>query len=663
MRIRRKCACGAGWFALPVLLAALAVPGGSQEMLVTIVHTNDMHSHLQGADPESDYTPLSAGDDATVGGWARIATVIKSVKASRGNPVLVLDAGDFLMGTAFHMVSREKAVELRLMKSMGYDAVALGNHEFDLEPDGLARILAAARGAMPRVLLSNAVFSSERAEDDSLEKAFSEGLAQPYTVVSTGGLRIGIFGLMGREAAEVAPFASPVEFRPAIEAAREMVKTLRETEKVDMVICLSHSGLWADPEKSEDLLLAKAVPGIDVIVSGHTHTALAIPLVVNGTIIVQAGEHGRQVGVLDLAWKDGKAALRTYKTVKVTDAVPGDPAIQREIDSAIAVVDRDVFAPHGLRYREVLAETGADMGLPLAESGLGNMVTDAIRWSVDAVDSDPADPSSRVAFAVESNGVLRDPLARGATGKITTADLFRVVPLGVGMDGTMAYPIITVYLTGAEIKKALEILTSVYPMKGSDYFLQVSGARFTFNPRRMLFDRVTGIWMGSEEEGYRPLDWSPRNRTLYRVAANMYNATFLKLIGGFTYGILDIVPKDREGRPIADLATARVDADRATPGIQELKEWVGLMQYVRRFPDADGDGIPDIPAKYAAPLGRNVSAPSWNPVSLLARPGLTTWVAIGAVLLAALIVAGIVVLIVRLAKRRARRKRRKGAGS
>ncbi len=210
------------WFALPVLLAALAGPGFAQETLFTIVHTNDMHSHLQGFPPELRlHAARHAGDDATVGGWARIATVIRSVKAGRGNPVLVLDAGDFLMGSLFHMVSREKAVELRLMKAMGYDAVGLGNHEFDLEPDGLARILTAARGAACRwCCFSNAVFGSTSPDDDSLERAFADGLVRPYKLMTVNGVRIGIFALMGKEAAEVAPFASPVDFRPAVEAAK-----------------------------------------------------------------------------------------------------------------------------------------------------------------------------------------------------------------------------------------------------------------------------------------------------------------------------------------------------------------------------------------------------------------------------------------------------------
>src|SRR5512137_45248 len=99
-------------FALAALATVLALPAFSQERLFTIVHTNDMHSHLQPFGPESDYTPGQAGDDATVGGWARIATVIAGAKADRANPVLVLDAGDFLMGSLFHTVSRERAVEL-----------------------------------------------------------------------------------------------------------------------------------------------------------------------------------------------------------------------------------------------------------------------------------------------------------------------------------------------------------------------------------------------------------------------------------------------------------------------------------------------------------------------------------------------------------------------
>jgi len=145
------------------------------------------------------------------------------------------------------------------------------------------------------------------------------------------------------------------------------------------------------------------------------------------------------------------------------------------------------------------------------------------------------------------------------------------------------------------------------------------------------------------------------------VVANYYNSAFLKLIGGFTFHILDIVPKDRDGKPIGDLAEARVDADPARPGIQETKEWVGLLEYVQSFPDSDGDGVPEIPARYAGPEGRIVRAPSWSPVALLAGAGWVSWAAIGAVALALALLAGLVLLIVWLARRGRQRTARRPA--
>ena len=234
------------WFTFTFAPQALTA-----EKAITIIHSNDMHSHFLGAPSNIAYTPSVAGDDRTIGGWARIATVIKKVKQERSNPVLVVDAGDFLMGSLFHMLSREQAFELRLLSMMGYDAVCLGNHEFDLKPEGLARILTRARnsGNIPPLVASNVIFSAESNKDDALETIFNQGVVKPFRVLEKGGLRIGIFGLMGKDAAEVAPFASPVSFGDPIAAAQKMVKILRETQSVDLVICLSHSGLSENQKK------------------------------------------------------------------------------------------------------------------------------------------------------------------------------------------------------------------------------------------------------------------------------------------------------------------------------------------------------------------------------------------------------------------------------
>ncbi|HSV97162.1 MAG TPA: metallophosphoesterase [Spirochaetota bacterium] len=614
---------------LAAVIILLALPLYAGEKLLTIIHTNDLHSHLMGFPPELDYTADKTGDDATLGGWARMATVIKRERAGRTNPSLVLDAGDFTMGSLFHMLAREEAIELSLMKRIGYDMVTLGNHEFDLMPGGLARILAAGvRKGMPEIVFSSAKFSAESAKDDTLEAAFKKGLVKPYSVRIVNGIKIGFFGIMGEVAIGDAPFASPVKFTPPLEAAREMVKVLREKEKVDMVICLSHSGLYLG-SKSEDEVLAREVKGIDIIVSGHTHTLLEKPLVVNNTIIVQAWEHGTRVGVLDVAWNDGKAAIKNYKMITVDDSIPADRDIQRRIDSYIGDIDRRVLKEYGLSYWKIIARTGFDMPIIEDESPLGNLIADSIRWYVNKYDYDPADPVTKVVASIEANGVIRDSLFKGKTGNLAVADIFRTIPLGIGMDDTMAYPLVSCYLYGSELKKAMEILTSVYPLKGSAYFLQISGIRFSYNPRRAIFDRVTEIWIGSEEDGYVPLDYSSSNKTLYRIAANIYDTTFLKVIGGFTFNILTIIPKDRQGNPISDLVAHRVDADKRKPGIQELKEWVGLMEFIKRFPDLNSDGLADVPEKYRGALGRIVKAPSLNPFNLLSRGTAVTWVIFG----------------------------------
>lgn len=623
-----------------VLIGILAAAPLQAAMPLTIIHSSDLHSHLLGFAPEIDATPLNPDHDATRGGMARIAGIIKETKAARGDqPVLVLDAGDFLMGTLFHLISREEAFELRIMKEAGYDAVGLGNHEFDLKPDGLARILrAGTEKGMPYLVCANIEFDSADKADDSLSKAFQDDLVTPTVVIERGGVKVGIFGLVGKNAAEVTPFAKPVRFGDPIQSARRMVDKLRREDRVDVVVCLSHGGLKGPTlTEGEDVELARQVPGIDVIVSGHTHVLRPAPLVERGTIIVQAGAYGTHLGVLDLEVQPGKVVLKDYALRAVDDTVAGDSRIQGMVEQGRELVNRQVLADKGLSFFKVIAHSSFDLTCTEGDSNLGNIIADAIRWSIDKAEQGRTSRKTDVAF--ESNGVIRDDVLMGATGNLTVSDCFRALPLGVGMrEDTLGYPLVAVYLYGHEIKKALEVLTSVYPLKGSDYYLQVSGLKFRYHPRRVIFDRVIDIQIGDDDKGYAPLDVSEGNRRLYKVGGNIYNTTFLKLIGGFTYGILTIVPKDARGLPIQDMRDAIVDADADRPGLQELKQWQGFLAYLHSFKDIDGDGIGDVPLIYQYPQGRIVRVSSWNPALFYKNATGPTWLvtSVGAFLLAGL---------------------------
>lgn len=608
-------------FLSPALLLLISIGAylpnaGAATGNITILHTNDIHSHLLGFGPNGEYTPSVTGDDTTVGGIARIAAKVNQIRSDRDNPVLLLDGGDFMMGSAFALLGG--AAELSLMDHLHYNVITIGNHEFDWTPAGTALIYSHIPDLelnLP-VVASNLIFDDAHSGDDALEALWDAGTLQAYhTETLENGLRVGYFGLLGKEAVSVAPFAYPVRFQDQTTATRAMVSTL-QAEGVDVIICLSHSGI------EEDSALAASVPGIDVIVSGHTHEKTESPVLVGNTIIVQAGAYTKYLGVLDLSLDSGVAAVADYALIPIDDTILGDPSTQELVETFKTQVDTSVLAPLGYSFSEVLAETAFDLTCPAGEEGnLGNLVTDAMRWMVDRVEYDPLDANSRkVDFAFESNGVIRDDILKGASDdkNIAFSDAFRALPLGFGLDGAVGYPMVTVYVTAGELKKALEVLTTLYPLMGSDFWLNVSGLRFNYLPRGIPFYRVGRIFVGDRENGYAdtPLDASRSNTQLYKVAINYYVAQFIAVVGDYTYGILSIDPKDKNGVSYSDptahphgLAEARVDTDPLTEGVQELQQWVGFMDYLKSLPDTDFDLVPNIPETYAGPEGRIVARP------------------------------------------------------
>ena len=348
---------------------AIAVIGGEPagaadgKKTFTILHTNDLHSNLIGMGPVSDYTPFTLNDDTTRGGFARLATLIATRKDARKNqgPVLILDGGDYSMGTAFGAAIRETGGELQLLSLMGYDATTFGNHDFDLGPEGLAKAISVASkaGRLPAVVGSNTDFSKDDATLSDLQRLAKAGVIRRYTVIERGGIRFGIFGLMGKESIFYTSGAGAITFPDAIETAKEMVAVLRETEKVDVIICLSHGGVEQNKDgtftNGEDVRLAKAVPGIDVVIGAHTHTELKEAIIVNGrTPVVQTGKYGQNLGELMITLDGGKLTVEFYKLHPIDDTIAGDRAIADEIEKYKKTVTEVVFASRGSRVKRAL---------------------------------------------------------------------------------------------------------------------------------------------------------------------------------------------------------------------------------------------------------------------------------------------------------------------
>ena len=583
----------------------------------TILHTNDLHSSFIGMGPAADYTPFSLNDDATRGGYARLAGLIVKRKEARKDygPVLVLDAGDYSMGTPFGAATREIGGELQLMFLMGYDATTFGNHEFDLGPDGLGKSIgvAAKAGRVPQVLASNANFSKDDVALTELKRLAKDKVIRRYLVIERGGIRFGIFGVLGKEAIFYTS-GGAVTFSDAIEAAKEMVKTLRETEKVDVVIALSHGGVEKGKDgryvDGDDVRLPKAVPGIDIVIGGHSHTELREAIIVNSrTPVGPIGKESNNLGDLVIALDGDKLTIESYQLYSIDDTIAGDRVIAEEIDKFKKLVTEAVFASRGYSIDQPLAIAPQDLPNTFTDIAAGtilaNLVTDALR------------NATKADIGFTANGMMRSSLMRGKSGVLTVYDVFAVAPLGAGVvDATAGSALVTAWFNGLELKNLLEFFLVDNPAHPGEFFPRTSGLRFYYDMSRPRFDVVTEIELGDIGRGYQAIDTSGKNERLYSLTCPLMLGTILAGIPKYTKGKLSLVPKNKAGQPLTSRIEALDDPRRSTaqlmapPGtvdkasvatttgtgaVHEIKEWQAIMDYLRNLPVKTKGVLPTIP--------------------------------------------------------------------
>lgn len=615
---------------------------------VDVMFTHDTHSHL------NQFETVEDGESKLLGGFARIMTLIQEQKSEHPD-TLLLDAGDFSMGTLVQTVFEDTAAEIRLLGALGYDATTFGNHEFDYKAKGLANMMtnAVASGdRLPELLVSNVdwAYMQEKGlteDQQMLWDAFETYGLKEYTVFEKNGVRIAVFGLFGEDCLDCVPNC-PLAFRNPVEAAKETVAKIQAQEEADMIVCISHCGTWEDAKKSEDEILAKSVPEIDLIISGHTHSKIEEPIVHGDTYIVSCGEYGKYVGSLSMTQKDnGRWSMEDYSLLTVADEITPDAEIQAKVDDMIAQVDVVYLKQFGftkdqvLAYNDIEFATSKDTGELHTELNLGSFMADAYAYAVEHLTDADTHP---VDVAVAPAGTIRDTYAKG---NITTEHVFNSFSLGIGADGIPGYPLISVYLTGAELKTVAEIDASISDLM-TYARLYTDGLYWHYNPNRMILNKVTDVFLVNAAEERVELE----DDKLYRVVTDFYTSQMLGGVTDLSYGLLSIVPKFADGTPVENYEDAIV---MTTDG-RELKAWAAIAEYMVSFEDTDGDGIGEVPDKYAAAEGRKVVEDSKNPIDILKNPNKFFFMIIAVVLiliaLLAAIVAGVVCVV-----RKVRRKR------
>ena len=639
---------------LAVILCTPSVLGmqteaAQQEKQLDVLFTHDTHSHLNSFDTIVD------GKKQEVGGFARLKTLIDTQK--KNNPdTLVLDAGDFSMGTLIQTVYTTEAAELRMLGYLGCDVTTLGNHEFDYRSSGLADMLKTAKNSeekVPDLVVCNVDWDAMEEEgltkgQKQIQTAFQTYGVKDYVVLQKGDVKIAVLGVFGKDSLECAPTCE-LKFKDPVEAASETVKEIQKHEDVDMIACVSHSGTWEDEDSSEDEILAKNVPDIDLIISGHTHTTLEEPIRHGDTYIVSCGEYGKNLGALSMTQKKNKRwKMDTYKLMPVTDEVESDQATQERIDELMKTVDTNYLSHFGYTKDQVLAENDIEfndleeMSTRHEELNLGDIMSDAYVYAVENSEDYDGTP---VDIAVVPSGTVRDTYTKG---DITVEQVYNSFSLGIGKDGLAGYPLISAYLTGKELKLVAEVDASV-----SDFMtiarLYCSGMNFTYNPHRLILNKVTDCYLtkdGDREE--------IQDDKLYRVVTDLYTGQMLGSVIDVSHGLLSIVPKDKNGEPIENLEDHAI-----MEGKTELKAWDAIARYMQSFDDTDGDGIANVSEYYASTHERKVVDDRRNIIDLVKHPNRFAAMIIGVVLIVIVLIAGVVLVIRKIAKRILKKKKQK----
>lgn len=444
---------------LQLLALPAAVASADQgETTITIVHVNDVHSRVEQT-------------DANIG-YAKLSTFVKRLKAENPN-TLLLDAGDTLHGQTIANLERGSSI-VRMMNAVGFDVMVTGNHDYNY---GYNRLLELAGETSFPVLAAN-VYHSDGTR-----------LLEPYVVLNTGGVRVAVFGLATPETTYKTHPNNVVglTFADPVEEAKRIVAELEG--KADAIIALVHLGL---DESSVDtsLKLAEEVPGIDLIVDGHSHTALPEGLEAGGTLIVQAGQYSEHIGVVELTVGPSGAKARNARLI------PAEETADIEPDPAVLSVIEEVKTSQENLLSEVVGKSlvdldGAREHVRTGETNLGNLITDAMLYETGAD------------VALTNGGGIRASIP---AGDITKGQVITVLPFGNYIQ--------TKAITGAELLAALELGASSWP-EPLGGFPHVAGVTFKIDPDKPAGERVYDVRVGG-----KPLQLN----TVYTLATNDFLA-------------------------------------------------------------------------------------------------------------------------------------------
>lgn len=602
-----------------------------------ILFTNDLHDRiLPSSTVQSDNTVIRTG------GYAYLA---KAIEDNRTDNTIVIDGGDFSTGGVFNELFEDEAPDLTLMGKMGYDAVALGDAEFDYGTSSLAEMLNSADYA-PDVIASNIEYGDDSGSQ-KLQKAMNRR-GKTTKIIDKNGIKVGIFSVITDDTAREISNTGDVSFTRARRAARSAVRDLQDAG-ADYIIGLVHGGNIQETDESAAEDIASEVDGIDLIINGHNHNASKKAETVNDTSIVSSGCYGENLGVVDVDY-DSKNI--DYHLVEIKTDGEKDQNIDDSITEYQKKVQEDLFTPYDIQMTDTVAESSFNFDpisrnyTGLTGNNTGDLVADAFanaysdwyenwysEWSKDRAErleaaiekeqkkqsekaeaqassapeetaeaSATPEPSEapeitairnetpdirETAVGIAVKGMVNDTFYEG---DINASDVYNVVGNGVGTDGSNGTSLVLLFLKGSDLRKLAEYDATVGKTDDPADQMFFSGMKYDYSDYRMDYNHVEEVYVNAVSNYYVPVD----NDAYYPVITNLEVAERLKNLSDLTNGKLSVTFYDEDKKEITDPDKAVLKTEDG----YEVKEYTALISYMHDFERNDKD-IPAVPETYS----------------------------------------------------------------
>ncbi|MCA9733446.1 5'-nucleotidase C-terminal domain-containing protein, partial [candidate division KSB1 bacterium] len=469
-------------------------------------------------------------------------------------------------------------------------------------------------GTLPKIVLTNMELDSSNAESAQLKKLYEDKKIHEYLILEKADLKIGVFAVLGNEEIFKLQQSPGFLFKDPELSAQQASRFLQQHEKVDIIVCLTFSGMSKKPGSTrwtgETQYLGLKAPDIDIIISGGTNSVRTDTVYSENTPVLQSAARQQSLNIAEVL------VASTQREIKRMQQIDGKFSEQRQ------------SSRNGVQHDFALRNT-------LPASGLGNFITDAMLWAAQQTAANTTD------FAFFLNENIRVQEETDTNSLLTDQDVEELFPpIDPAQPNKAGFPLVKINVTGSDLQKILEINSSVYPLKGNDYFLHFAGLHVRYNTSRILFNRVIGAQKTAYANDAIPILFSEEQ--IYSIVTDWITAQRLSMMHKMTSGFLQIHLLGKDGSPVQELSGHVLQKAGDPYSLQTIIE-----DYCSTFADVDANGVPDIPEKYGQPQMRMDVISSMMPHDFLQNPSVVMVVLIIISLLMLVGVIAVVVVVVR----------------